>query len=109
MNNKAAVCINRVHFELKYMKTHYPSIETFTTSYTSFVVPRGSPLQANNAARGLGHRVIQGSAERRLPGLVSLVTAPPYYTGARMYEQHRDRPKIELTRGLLNLHPCISQ
>ena len=47
MKNQAAVGIPKLHFELIYVNTHYATRETLMSSYTSFVVPRGSPLQAN--------------------------------------------------------------
>ena len=48
MKNQAAVGIPKLHFELIYVNTHYATRETLMSSYTSFVVPRGSPLQAND-------------------------------------------------------------
>ena len=49
IKNKAVVCIPKQLFELNYVNTVHPSTETIMSYYTSFVVPRGSPLQAKSA------------------------------------------------------------
>ena len=49
MKNKAVVCIPKQLFELTYVNIVHPSTETIMSYYTSFVVPRGSPLQAKKA------------------------------------------------------------
>ena len=48
IKNKAVVCIPKQLFELNYVNTVHPSTETIMSYYTSFVVPRGSPLQAKS-------------------------------------------------------------
>jgi len=49
-----------------------------------------------------------GFSSSEIPLVFYYLPSFSVYTGALMYDQHRDRPKIEHTRGL-NLHPCISQ
>lgn len=49
-NNLAVVFARKTYFDAMYMnKGYHLSKETFFPFYTSFVVTRGSPLQAKNA------------------------------------------------------------
>ena len=49
MKNLAVVLIPKAYFDAMYVnKAFHPSRETILSTHISFVVPRGSPLQAIN-------------------------------------------------------------
>ena len=48
MKNLMVAAMPKSHFDALYMNVAYHSKETILFSYSSFIIPSGSPLQANN-------------------------------------------------------------